>query len=610
MTTIKQYDFIDETSYTFNSDKIEIVDGKARLKLQQDGVSFTEDFSTDTGFIYDSISAEFTGGEVIQKDQTPSGSTFGATYTSSIDGSWGNGVLTGTAYNGAAIAGNRLDLSGSVSERKVVYAGLNNFDFAQTGCVRFKYTPNYSGAPTVPMYIVTLGGDGNNNSKIKIYHYSNGYVRYAAYDSSGNSLGESIYLWITNVAGTKYEFEYNFDFTAGASRIFLNGNQIGATGALTGTRTASDITYCSVGVAPTEFYKTPNFYLEDLEIFDSVQHTANYTPGYSVPEYRYLSSKVILPEMEHTNPGTIINFNELSSEYSGSPKCTLEIGRSGDELYWNGSSWAVSNETYSQATDTATFNSNCTLLSVDGEIYGQLNIYFDNSSTVQSSISELTAALTVNTQYPTDNPAIITKTSFKSTQLNSISSISEIEGNDLITHVINIDSSDYYWDGEGVVLSSGTYAESNLIEDLSANATAFIDTRSDVKIKSFLHSDDGTTTPELDLINILYNQALGDPVVPRLVNIEGFVYDNDSPLADKVIYVRPYLHGYFNNGIFHDYSFFQMATTDSDGYFNGFCYLQGSGEFWEFKIGRQRYKVALLDQDEMDLKDAPTFEKV
>ena len=81
--------------YTYDSNKIEIEAGIAKLKLQNSLQSFEENFADDTGFVYDSDLAEFVGGKLQQKDKRQTDATFYASYNNDINGNWGDGILTG-----------------------------------------------------------------------------------------------------------------------------------------------------------------------------------------------------------------------------------------------------------------------------------------------------------------------------------------------------------------------------------------------------------------------------------------------------------------------------------------------------------------------------------
>jgi hypothetical protein len=122
--TEKTFNYTSGTGFTYDNTKIEISAG-ARLKLNNTALSFIQNFTNDTGFTYDNTKAEFTGGVCQQKSQRLSDATFGVTYTSSINGSWGDGVLTGTGYGGASVLGGKLDLAHN-DLRYVKYAAAGN----------------------------------------------------------------------------------------------------------------------------------------------------------------------------------------------------------------------------------------------------------------------------------------------------------------------------------------------------------------------------------------------------------------------------------------------------------------------------------------------------
>ncbi|MEA2037049.1 MAG: hypothetical protein U9O94_06045 [Nanoarchaeota archaeon] len=227
-------------------------------------------------------------------EEVPVDSQCGALYTDDINLNWGGGSLLGTALNGAVITGNSLDLTGAVSGRGLTYSGSGNIDNAQIGCIRLKVNLNYSGIPATAQYFISTTRTGVS-SWISIYHYTNGYVRAIAYDDSGSLIGESLFYWNTPVAGTTYEFEFNYDFTAGASRFFIDGVQKGST--ITGTGTRSTSVDFKIG----QFYggaQSPDFFLENIIVFDAVQHTANYTPN---PTFPYELAKSDIVEVRSTS---------------------------------------------------------------------------------------------------------------------------------------------------------------------------------------------------------------------------------------------------------------------------------------------------------------------
>lgn len=518
------YPFTAPSNYTFDSDKIEISSGLVKLKLQQDDVDFTEDFADDTDFTYDFDLVEFSSGQVQQKDTRPANSTFYASYTNNVNGNWGNGLLIGSPIGGASVSGGKLDLAHS-DVRYVDYDADGNADSQQTGCIRFKLTTNYSGNPgSIQSFVIISKTDGDATNAIKIFQSST-LLFVTINNNVGGTIVSNAETW-NPVIDTEYEIELNWDITTGETRLFVDGVQLGSTLTDTGIR-SSDIGLLRAG-ADTGGSNSSNFFINDLIVFDTVQHTSNYTPDWSnIYETIYVESSVILPEMEHAGAGTIKLFNSFLTTETESPRYTLQIGRSGDYLYWTGSAWVVSDGTYSQANDAATFNTNCGSLDVDGENYGQFKIIFPGTNT-QNSVDELTANINVDIGYLTTNPTIEMITGFRTDGLEGFTETSTKTGNDEIKYIIKKGSTWYYHNGSSWTVSNETYNQSNTAVEIETNKTSLLDDSTQCYIKAFLHSDDGTTSPELDNIKVEYSFGGEIPDTIDTCIVWGYLKDNQG----------------------------------------------------------------------------------
>lgn len=526
------FPFTDPGNYTYGSN-VEVSGGVAKLKLVDlPNQNFNQSFDNDTGFTYDSDKAEFTGGLVRQKDQVPANAMFGASYTTNINGVWGDGTLTGAAVGGATITGNRLDLTGE-SIKYVDYDADLNADSQQVGCIRFKLTPNYSGAPaSIKNFISISKQAGFNDNGIKIFQSSTVIFIQIA-DSAAGSIVSNAESW-SPVSGTTYEIELNWDITTGATRLFIDGVQLGSTQTGTGTRDAN-INLFRVGADVSATLKS-DFYIEDLIVFDTVQHTSNYTPGYTLSEYMYLASNVICPEMEYTGVGTLQAVSNFVTTDTNTPHYTIQIGRSGDYLYWDGADWTTSDGTYAQANDEATFLANVGSLDIEGEIYGQFKINFDNSNSNQMSVADLTVTVTGQT-YPTDNPTIDGSASYRIQGLDRFEETAPTKpGSDEIKYTLKKGTSWYYWNGAAWVVSDETYAQANTAAEIEANKATFTTLTITFAWRAFLHSDDGTTTPELDQLEIDYDYAGVTPDSVEKCVVSGHIYDADgNPKVNALI---------------------------------------------------------------------------
>jgi hypothetical protein len=210
---------------------------------------------------------------------------FMASYASSINADYGLGSTLVAATAGTVSITNGKLVLGAGTGNYVRYSAQGNADMTQTGAIKFKLTPNYSGAPTAPGSIFFNNGIVSSiNNTITIFHENNsgtGNLRINIYAFDGAPIIATVILgaW-SPVAGTEYEFEFNFDITAGATRLFIDGVQFGSTLTATGVRTNISTTIQIGDWIHTGGWGA-NFSMRDLIIYNTVQHTADYTPGYS-----------------------------------------------------------------------------------------------------------------------------------------------------------------------------------------------------------------------------------------------------------------------------------------------------------------------------------------
>jgi hypothetical protein len=659
-------DFSDDTGFIYDSAKAEFVGGVCRQKSNNITENYNQSFSADTGFTYDNTKSEFTGGVCRTKDQRPANSTCGATYTNDINLNWGNGTLTGTAVGGASVSGGKLDLTGG--GKYVRYSATNNASSLQEGCVRFRFTPNYSNLPATDMALYSISTSfGDFSCYTGLRHTVAGQVEMSILNNAGSAI-VSVYLggWLPT-SGTEYEFEMNWDITAGATRLFINGVQFGSTQAGTGTRTGA-IASLVIGAYYTGGSPT-NGKFDDIEIFSTVQHTSGYAIGYTVPENIYLESvvtapiqsynynvvsldvptitetnapryvvngyywdggawsassntyatamtsaqwvtniatfpaeqlstgvtvktvfqssntlssidniafiinestylenSVIGPEMEYTGAGTLVSFDTFTTTEISAPRYTLQIGRSGNYLYWSGAAWVASDGTYAQSNDKATFQAHLTTLPVLGEIYGQFKIHFQNSGT-QSSISALEAILTAQI-YPVTNPTITLAANLRLEGITNFVETVTKSGLDNIKYVLKNGSGYVYWDSTAWVASSGVYAQSNTASEILTNIASFTTTAITFNIKILLHSDDGKTTPAIQELSITYNYAGNVEDSFNLCDVYWYSRNADGTVDTTPFYIKLKNADkgirYKTNIMLGDFD--ETVNVDADGY--------------------------------------------
>lgn len=201
--------------------------------------------------------------------------TFFAGYASTINGDRGYGSLTGTSTGTVVITSGKLDLTAGGTTTRVDYDPVGNADSViQTGTVVVDWTPNYA-APGTARVLFTITATATNANCILVYHTAASGMQVQFYNSSGTLIINTNVGTLSVSSGTSYHIELDFDLTTGATRLFVNGTQLGSTIATTLTRTSA-IGVIKLGNDRTNA-SAPNHKLDNFQIFTTVQHTSDYT---------------------------------------------------------------------------------------------------------------------------------------------------------------------------------------------------------------------------------------------------------------------------------------------------------------------------------------------
>ncbi len=346
MAITKIYPFTTPANYTYNTNEI-LVDGEASLL-----------------------------------NKTPTGASSWATYTADINLNAGGGVLTGVAVGGAAVNAGKLDLSFN-DARHVDYDADLNADSQQTGCIRFKLTPNYSGTPAASQCFFNISkADNDTDNRITIFHLiTTGNLRITiGSDTGANIVSADLGVW-NPTASTEYEIELNYDITTGETRLFIDGVQFGATQADTGTRD-SLIALCRIGNNQASAF-TSNFLIADVVFFDAVQHITDYAHGYTLPETVYLTTDPVITTVEVIETDGLVSFSETSTK-AGSDEIKYILLKDGTKYYYN-VGWVLSDGTYAQANTAAEIDTNkATFTAVSIDLTIDILLHSDDGATTPS----------------------------------------------------------------------------------------------------------------------------------------------------------------------------------------------------------------------------------
>lgn len=562
MSFVLEINYDQSANFTFNSTVVEFDPPLTRLKLiSLSGLTYDQDFSSSTGFTLDPTLTEVAGGQLKQISQYGN-ATAVARYDSTIDLTDGGGTLTGTGFGAPVITGNKLDLTGDV-ERYVSYDGTGNVDSAiQTGAVKFKFTPNYNGSPATDFNLFCLSkAVGDTDNKILLIHKDAGgggadQLRMDIVDSTGTDIINNFdFGTFVAVSGTEYEFELNWDITTGATRLFIDGVQLGATETSTGTRD-NLIDLFRVGEDPDGGGASDGFFA-DFMVFPTVQHTANYTPGYTLPASRFRIDVITLPSFVSPFPGALEGFTGFSTVQSGNIQFNV------DGMYWDGGAWAISDDSSSEMNDAATINSNIATLPQTGTTTVKARTQNTNDT---QFVDDLTITFDAEGYSPFD-PTVLQNSTVLADELEGFveTTASKPSGSD-IKYTIVLNSQQNYFDGANWVNSDGTFLQSNTAAEIESNKTSLdISSGANLKVNAFLHSDDGSVTPTLTTVTVSYSFFI-NPTNPPECLVYGWALDMEGN-GDLGATISAFVPG--NGGFFHGNNlvFVQSETTaDVNGY--------------------------------------------
>lgn len=563
------------TTYTFDSapsfvtDDTVITGGSAELAIEdKTGIVATQTFTADTGFTYNSSLVAFTGGQAQQIDQRPAGALYYNNLSVGANPTWASGVGTGTLTGGATISGGVLNLpaspGGATSMLSIAPAGV--FPTGQTGCVRFTFTPNYSGSPGVNNYIFAVSEAENDISNfVRIMHIGTN-LRLDIYNAAGTSIITTQTGNTFNpVAGTPYEFEFNWDVTIGTgfgSRFFLNGVLLNGTQAGTGLRNSAiglirfgrDYTSgATFGINGT---------IDNIVFFAAPQHSTNYTPGASIPQTIYSESLVVAPDFTYTGLGEIQSIDSATSSQTGVPKYIVE------GQYWNGSAWVASNGTYAQANTIAEVNTNVPTIDTSGQTALSWSVVVPSSNT-QAAVSDFAltytgqryaATGTVEPAMPIDVRELVGYTHSATETVNTY-----------VRVILKINGVLKYWNGTAWVNSNGAEAQSNTVATLTTGLAALdLGSNSTIYVRWLLISNDNdNTTPYLNDATVVYEYGAIETEL-SVCEVYGYLKDiSDSPVVGATVtfQLSTGLSAYTeadNNVVTESVS----IVTDANGYFS------------------------------------------
>lgn len=554
--------FDNELDLTFTPGEVEVKNSKLQLALSVMNNTVLADMSNDTGFTYDPTKAEFLLGVLQQVDQSPLDSILANTFNQ-FDLNWHKigGSIMGNLNGSPTIESNGLLCSGAEG----VYYNVTN-DTIKT--IRIRYTPNYSGAPATEVNIFGVQEASGINNRVVVSHSpTNDNFRLTINDNVGASIFNNQVISGNNVnlvAGTEYILEINIASNSGRVTFYIDDTRVG------NFNTAGWI----FGVTPVRLYvgamptllNTSDATFEDLLYFNQLVHVApTISSAYTVPPFIYAASQVDIPQFAHSGPGTVLGIVSFLATVVREPRFTLSVD-SGPHLYWNGSAFINSNETYLQASTASEFETNLPLLNVKGALTGDFKIYFPDSNDI-SSIDILSVTYSVNGDYPLTNPRVTVNSTINTDGV--LSFIADLDENsfDEIRFAFIVDGVEKYYDSisDSWIANSSLYDKANTIDDLTNNVFTKLSVTNNLKLVLYLHSDDGSSTPTITSATITFNFDAPD-ITDLIETIDVFsyeLYSNNEVQVGAKVFAYPLEDSYYE-GENANITIERVPTNDSE----------------------------------------------
>ena len=520
MSIVQQYPFTTPGNYTVATG-MGVTSGVATLLLvDASAQAYEQKFSTNSGYSFSTGSLKFVG------------ETFFASYSTTIDAIRGPGGVTGTAIGTPTITGGKLDLSG-LTLSYISYAMVDNAVLEDDFTVEFDFTPDYSGFPTLgAQYVISTGDTTTTNANyFALYHNTDGKWTTKLFQSSGNLAAGStpnFGVW-TATSGTPVRVSYNVSGSNNTVELFLDGASHGSALTYTSPRTATE-GFFFVGTDRGKSMKA-DFLLQNLTLFNNTQRSAAYTVSSAVNigyfeqidqnpggTASYLETVLSLPTFTYGGLGDLQIYESFTTTQTSVPQFVM------NDLYWDGAAWSTSLGTEATSNVVADVLANIATLPATSTL--DIDVVFTASAT-QQKIDEIDVTFT-GQLYPTTDPSGSCNATFNADGLDQFLATIVASGSDAVKFILKVDSQKRYWNGSAWANSDGTYSQANLAADIETNkASLGISAGATIQVFFFLHSADGTTTPTLSLIDILYDFFnLG--TTPTKCTVSGQVKDNSG----------------------------------------------------------------------------------
>ncbi len=352
------------------------------------------DYSSSDGFTFTASQISFENAVASLKNQFASDVMSAAKYSSTINLSYSRdgGVLTGVSTGTVSIASNKLVMDGDTNYKEVQYSPYKNFPPKDTGCMRMRYTPSYSGAPSTRQWLMTAVAA--NSQSVLLWHETSGALWLQILDRAGAVVAQTSGTY-TAVSGTTVEIELNWSLatSGGIVTLYVDAARVISITDQTEQLSTAYVFFQIGGYVDDDTSHHANFKIHDLVFHDALQNSgATRATGYTVPSTKYLTNDPKIEDSMGVSTASLVGFQTTCYE-TGSDGIRFHIKVDDVAKYWNGSAWANSNGTYAQSNSDEDINTNAaTLLSTTSvlKVVAVLHSHDGSTSPYIGSVSLLT----------------------------------------------------------------------------------------------------------------------------------------------------------------------------------------------------------------------------
>jgi len=521
--------------------------------------------------------------------QIPASGIFGANFNTDFDINWRPvaGSRVGKLNGVPTLVGGKLVCTGTQG----VYYDENSKPLETH---KFKYTPSYTGAAPSNVNLFSAWAFSSNNNRILLYQQSSSSLKMALAHSGGGdtiAAGTDIGGAFNAVAGTEYEFELNVDSVSGVVRLFIDGVLHGTLSP--GTWTRSSIAMRNyMGASPAAFNSAEGSF-DDYIMFDNVQHTVGYTPGYSVVNFAEAVANI--PDFVYSGAGAIQDLLSFAATETGVPTYII------DDQYWNGAAWVASNGTRAQSSPKADIIANLATLSIIDSSNLSIDIAFTDTDT-QGAVSNMDVGY--NGQIISKTGTLVTSNPFITNEITDFDTEEVLNDVDnYIGYAILVNVTDLFWyDGAAWVPSDGSRAQTNSATVIEANIGTLVADNVGIQLYIFLESDDQISTPQIDNALFTHNFGALNPAPPLRCETYGYLTDlTNAPVVGATVEVKLMR----SNSEYAEASDYLIASsvskvTDNEGFF-AFALIRSSE--YETAADPMKYvlSITLPDEDETEV---------